>query len=313
MKRGNITKRGKNSWQLKFDAGTIDGKRQQRYATVKGSRQDAQKELTRLLGEADKGMLPTPTQDTVAEYVRHWLDTATGRTPMTMERWRELAAHQINPHLGAVPLQRLMPEAIRAWHAALLGKGLSARTVRHAHQFLRQVLTTAVKDGKLARNVAGVHKPPKVEHSEIEILNSSDIERVQTLLRGHVLETVVSLALATGMRRGELCGLQWGDVNLDAGTLTVRRSIEETKALGIRIKEPKSKSGRRCIALPPAAVAMLREYKVRRLEFHLATGAGKLADDAFVFPDPKSGEGLLKPSKLTNGWRRSSRRMAFRT
>jgi hypothetical protein len=83
MKRGNITKRGKNSWQLKFDVPAIDGKRKQRYSTVRGSYQEAQKELTRLLNEKDEGTLPDPSNATVAEYVRQWLNSTHEQSPKT--------------------------------------------------------------------------------------------------------------------------------------------------------------------------------------------------------------------------------------
>src|SRR5690348_11257450 len=142
MKRrqGNITKRGKNSWQLKFDVPAMDGKRQQRYATARGSYQDAQRELTRLLSAADAGTLPDPSKATVAEYLRSWLDSAHEQSPKTLQRYRELAERQIIPHIGGVKLQRLKPEALCSWHSTLLSKGLSARTVGHAHRLLRLVL-----------------------------------------------------------------------------------------------------------------------------------------------------------------------------
>jgi len=98
--RGNITKRGKNSWQLKFDVGTIDGKRQQRYASVRGTYKDAQKELTKLLNAADKGTLPDPSNATIADYLREWLSGPLGLSPKTLERYRELGERQIIPHLA---------------------------------------------------------------------------------------------------------------------------------------------------------------------------------------------------------------------
>jgi hypothetical protein len=108
--RGNITKRGKNSWQFKFDVAAVDGKRQQRYATVKGTYKDAQKELTRLLGSADEGTLPDPSRSTLAEYLRAWLDGLHGLSPKTLERYRELSERQIIPHLGATKLQRFVAQ-----------------------------------------------------------------------------------------------------------------------------------------------------------------------------------------------------------
>ena len=114
---GTIWKRGKNSWHIRFDTAPIDGKRVRRRVTVRGSYADAKKELTRLLAARDAGMLPSPTAATVGAYLQSWLDTATGRTLKTVERYRELAKQQISPHLGEVPLQKLGPEAVRHWHA----------------------------------------------------------------------------------------------------------------------------------------------------------------------------------------------------
>ena len=234
--RGNITRRGK-SWQIKFDVSAVDGKRQQRYATVKGSRQDAQKELTRLLAAADQGTLPNPSSATLAEYLRAWLNGPLETLAESLERYRELSERQIILHLGATKLQKLRPpEHVQQWHGALLAGGLSARTVGHAHQVLRLMLQCAVKNGTLARNVAAVHPPPKVEEDEIEILSAEQIADVLAeLFEGRSLYPIVSLALATGMRRGELLGLQWDDINLDARTIRVERSLEETNA-GLRLE-----------------------------------------------------------------------------
>jgi integrase len=298
---GNITKRSKNSWQIRFDAAPVaDGKRQRRHVTVRGSYADAKRELTRLLAARDTGMLPSPTAATVGQYLQSWLDTATGRSPKTLERYRELARWQISPHLGDVPLQKLSPEMVRHWHAKLIDK-VSALTTRHAHRLLRQVLATAVKDGTLARNVADVHKPPKVKRSEVEILTFEQIAAVQDALQGHTLYPIVALALGTGMRRGELLAIQWGDIDLDSATLQVKRSLEETSA-GLRLKEPKSDAGWRTVTLSAATVGMLRAHKIEQMQFRLAVGAGALKDDTLVFTDINGQP--LKPHTVSRAWRR---------
>ena len=120
-------------------------------------------------------------------------------------------------------------------------------------------------------------------------------------LEGHTLFPIVSLALATGMRRGELLGLQWGDIDLDRGVLRVERSLEETKA-GLRFKPPKTKRGRRNITLPPDAVAMLRAHKVKQLELRLVLGLGKIEPSTLVLSDVE-GE-PLKPHTVSRAWQR---------
>src|SRR5262249_29451905 len=106
MSRGSIRRRGKASWELKFDLGTdaATGKRKTRYVTVKGRRQDAQKELTRLLGTADVGAFIEPDKITVGEHVRQWIDGA-DIGAKTRERYGELLKNQIDPHIGSIPLQ----------------------------------------------------------------------------------------------------------------------------------------------------------------------------------------------------------------
>ena len=300
--RGNITRRGKSSWQLKFDVGSDSGKRQTRYATVRGTYKDAQRKLTELLGAADDGTLPDPTSATVADYFRAWLGSAREQSPKTLERYGELIDRQIVPHLGAHKLQKLRPEHVQHWHGTLINLGLSPRTIGHAHRLLRLVLKSAMANSTLSRNAAAVHAPPKVEDEEIEILSGDQIADVRSKLQGHTLLPIVELALATGMRRGELLGLQWGDVDLEAGALRVERSVEETKA-GLRLKPPKTKFGRRNIALPPEAIALLRAHKVQQMEIRLALGMGKPEETTLVFSDVEGR--LLKPHTVSRAWRRA--------
>jgi integrase len=297
------------SWELKFDIGAdAKGKRQTRYVSVKGTRADAQKEMTRLLAQADKGTLVEPTKTTVAEYVRAWLDGDTELSPKTIERYRELAEQQIIPHLGTVAIQKLRPAAIQEWHKTILkagGKGgrpLSPRTVGHAHRVLHRALQRAVGTETLARNVASIISPPAVNADEIEILTADEVSLVLQKLEGHDLYLISALGLATGMRRGGLLGLQIGDVDLDGAELKVERSLEET-AEGLRFKPPKTKHGRRTISLPPSAVAALRELRVKQLEMRMALGLGRPADDTLVFSHFDGSP--ISPRKLSRDWLRA--------
>ena len=161
-----------------------------------------------------------------------------------------------------------------------------------------------MKNRTLAHNVAAVHKPPKPEDAEVEILSADQITVVLDLLQGHMLHPIVSLALATGMRRGELLGLQWGDIDLDGATLRVERSVEETRA-GLRLKSPKTKRGRRNISLPPDTVAMLRAHKVKLLQLRLVLGLGNITAETPVFSTVEGA--LISPNSVSRNWRRACR------
>ena len=239
--RGSIRRRGTNSFELRFDLERVNGKRRSRSVAFKGTFKEAQKELSRLLASADAGTLIDPSNMTVGEYLNAWLDSTLTQSPKTLERYRELAARQVAPHLGSIKIQKLMPEHIERWHAALLSEGLSPRTVGHAHRVLGAALRRAVENGTLARNVAAIRKPPAVEQDEIEILAPEQIAAVLDSLQGHSLHPIVSLALATGLRRGELLALQWSDIDLDRGVLRVERSVEETKA-GLTAENPQDET-----------------------------------------------------------------------
>ena len=119
---------------------------------------------------------------------------------------------------------------------------------------------------------------------------------------GHVLHPIASIALATGLRRGELLALQWSDIDLDRGVLRVERSLEETKA-GLRVKPPKTRRGRRNIGLPADAVSMLREHRKRQIELRLALGHG--GQPTLVFSTIEGD--LLSPDNLSRDWRRVCR------
>lgn len=309
---GNITRRGKSSWRLKFEVGERDaltGKRRTRYVTVRGTKKGAHAELIRVLAEVENGTAIDPSKVTVAEYVRVWLDGATHLAPKTLERYRELAEHQIIPHLGGTILQKLRPSQIAAWHTALLrsggrnGRPLAPRTVGHAHRVLHSALARAAKVEVVSRNVAGVLAPPKVEAQEIESLTDVQIGEVLNRLKNHTLYPVVVTALGTGMRRGELCGLQWAAVNLDLASISVERSLEQTDS-GLRLKPPKSRHGRRLIALPASVVEMLRRHRLRQIETRLALGMGRPGREDFVFCQEDGSP--VPPDRLSQQWRRAA-------
>jgi integrase len=307
MGRGSIRRRGKHSWQIRFDDGAdAAGHRNARWATVRGTRQDAQRELTRLLGAADAGTLPQPSKATVAEHMRAWLDGVHGLSRKTAERYRELAELQIIPHLGNTVLQRLKPKHVKDWHNNLLksgaknGKPLSARTVGHAHRVLHRALQLAVETEVLTRNVAGAISPPKVEDEEIEILTDDQITTVIERLAGHSLYEIAVVDLATGLRRGELLALRLSDINLDGATVRVERSLEETGE-GLRFKAPKTDHGKRTISLPPNAVAVLREHRRKLLETRMALGLGKPDGNTLLFGEVDGSP--RRPDQLSWLWR----------
>jgi integrase len=206
-----------------------------------------------------------------------------------------------------VPLQKLKPAQLTDWHATLLkaggqdGRPLATRTVAAAHRVLRLLLARAVTNELLPRNVAAVVKPPKVEDREIAILQADQIAAVLAPLAGHTLEPIAILALGSGARRGEILALRWQDLDLDVATIRIERSLEQTRA-GLRFKAPKTKHGRRTVALPAFAIEAMRSHRRRVLELRIALGLGKPDTEALVFC--RLDGNPMPPNDLSRDWRR---------
>jgi integrase len=296
---GGIDERGPDRWRLRW---RVDGRRFTK--AFHGSIGEARRELRRLIKSADDGQHVAPDKVTVERYLTDWLASDTGISPKTRERYQGLLRLQIAPHLGAVVMQALRPDHVEAWHKALLDGGLSARTVGHAHRLLHTGLERAINYGVVSRNVAHTVKPPRVEATEIEILSPAQIAAVRAGLAGHWLLPIVELALGTGMRRGELCALTWGAVDLGKGVVQVRASLEETAA-GLRVKEPKTRHGRRTVALARITAEALREHYRQQVELRLKLGLGRAAAADYVFPKPGGAEFVpWPPDQLSRDWAR---------
>lgn len=292
--RGNITKRGKASWRLKFDLGRdpVTGERLTEYVTVRGTKKEAERELNRLLTQYEEGSYVLKHDDTVADYARHWLGAIAPAkaAAKTLERYSEIVEKHIVPQIGSVPLQKLDGPRIDEFYAHLRkagradGKGgLAAQTVQHIHRLLSQILSSAVKARKLRQSpMVAVQTTPKVRSEEIQVLDDNELAALLRHLRGRPIYMPVLMAASTGMRRGEVLALRWKDIDLDRATLQVAQVAEETKA-GVTVKEPKTDRSRRTIALPARLVAELRKHKKDLAEHRLKLGLGK-DDKDLAFP-----------------------------
>ena len=305
MSQGSIIRRGKRSWRVKYDLPRDEaGGRRIAYATVKGTRKDAEKVLRAKLSAIDAGTHVDPSKLTVGEFLDDWLTKAAPLTagPRTLERYQEFVRLQIKPHLGDVLLQALRPKHISDWHQTPIDEGrIALVTIAAAHGALRTALERAVKTEVLARNVAKIITPPKTVRVEVTSLTKDQVADVLDKLAGHPLYPIVAVAIGTGARRGEITALTWADVDLDGRAMTIRRSLEQTHAHGIRVKAPKTKAGTRTISLPALTVDALREHRIKTLELRLALGAGALPPDAPVFATIEGA--WPSPAAITDQWR----------
>jgi integrase len=308
--KGHIRPRGPGAWELKFDVCSDTGERKTRYVTFHGGKREAQRKLTELLDQVNKGSFIDPSKLSLGEFLDRWESwAATQVSAKTLERYKELLAHHVRPHLGARAIQKLRTVDFAELYGKLQqpkpeGAGLAPRTVGHVHRLLHRVLGHAVKWSLTGGNPVTAAEPPRVQRSEIEILAPGEIRAVLEALRGRPLYTVAVIGLATGMRRGEIAALRWDDIDLDGGKLRVERSLEQTNA-GLAFKAPKTKAGRRVVSIPASIVAELREHWRRQQEQRLALGMGKAGPDDLVFARPDASP--WPPDSLTADWARTVR------
>lgn len=301
MSQGHIRQQGCGSWEIKFDLGRdpVTGRRVTKYVTYRGTKRQAQAELTRLLSQRNEGTYVEPTKMTVAQYLRHWLEADIDRrvAARTAARYREIVENNIIPRLGHVPLRRLTAVHIEGFEAELQRegwvkarakprikegeeapreekRGLSAQTVLHVHRTLSQALSHAVRVGVLFRNPAQQVRPPRPPNREIKILTKAEIGLVLDAARNSLLYVPVLVAVTTGVRRGELLGLRWSDIDLNAGTLTVNQSLERIRGK-VAFKPPKTTTSRRTITLPATTIEALRQHYTAQLEERLKLGLGR--------------------------------------
>jgi integrase len=303
--KGHIRERSPGHWAIVIDVRDPQtGKRRRRWHSFKGTKREAQVECARLVSEAQGGASVDPSRESVAGFIdrflRDWV--VVNVSARTAERYRQLLDH-VRRHVGERPLQRLRPDEIAGFYAALSRSGMAPRTISQVHSVLFQALGQAKVWKVIRDNAAESVKPPPVPDKELPILQPDHAREMLDALRGKPLYLLASLALATGLRRNELLGLQWSDVNLDAGRLRVERALEETRAYGIRIKGPKTKHGRRTVALPAHIVTELRQHWREQQERRLAVGMGKAPADSPVLADF---EGRLQsPNSITKAWPRA--------
>ncbi len=270
MPRGHIRQRSskyKDSWTVYLYLGVDPDSGKKRYKTevIRGTKRDAQKRLTELLGQLDTGTYVEPSRETVESFLRQWLrDYAeTHVRQRTLEGYRGNLDRYIIPALGSIALEKLAARHIQSFESDCLRRGLSAQTVLHCHRIIFQVLRWGVKMGALSRNVAEAVEPPRPQRRESQTLDWEGVRKFLEVVQSSSYYPLFLMALLTGLRRSELLALRWQDVDMEMGTLSVNRSLVKLRTGELIMAPPKS--GRpRVIHLPLGAVACLKRVRERR-------------------------------------------------
>jgi integrase len=299
--------RCEHSWSVVIDRGRANGRRKQSWLSGFSTKRDAEKALTEALGRLDKGSYVAPSKETLEEFlVGEWLPAIRSTVRgSTFDSYRRVIEGRVLPTIGGIRLQALSAADLNRLYADLLesgkrnggGGGLSPRSVRYVHVIVRRALRDALRWDRITRNVADAADPPKSRTPEMRVWSVEELRSFLRHVEGDDLYPLYVLGAASGMRRGELLGLRWRDVDLDEARVTVRRSAT-TIGGRIVVTEPKSGKGR-SIDLDPETVRILRTHR---------SGQKVVALDGLVFS--RKGE-PIHPDQWTREFRRHVRKASL--
>ncbi|MCH8993430.1 MAG: site-specific integrase [Chloroflexi bacterium] len=299
--RGTVARKGKR-WYAVVDEGRDEqGRRRQRWHSGYRTKREAEAALAEIIATMGSGAYVKPVRQTVGLFLREWLDgRRTQIRPSTWHGYRKNIEAHVIPHIGGLALQQLTPQRLNTLYSSLPrrdGRGaLSGRSIAHVHRLLHVALGDAVRWRLLPNNPADHADPPRPQPTEMSVWTPAELRAFLEHVRQDRLYAAWLLAGSTGLRRGELLGARWKD--LDVGRLAVVQTLLDV-GNQIRYSTPKTVKGRRLISLDPATVAALREHRKGQIEERLALGAWPDHDLMFTREDGEP----IHPAWLTRAFR----------
>jgi integrase len=301
--RGTVTKRlnraGRARWAYVFDLGKDEsGKRRQQTRSGFLTRREAEDALAKAIAENSDRPAEGKPMPTFAEFLERYFNEGNPRewSPKTAERSRELGKYATRL-FGEAPLDQLTQESLKLYMNRLLdhggrvtkqhplGKPLAPKTVQHIAFLIQGCLELAVDWDYLGRNPMRKIKKPRVPRRRPKVVDRAGFDTLLRKAAGTSVYPVIVLAMATGMRRGELLALRWTDLDWDRGTIEVCKSLEETRA-GLRVKLPKSGEPRKHpLPLPAKVLDVLRDHR-REQDHHRELYGSDYASLNLIFARP---------------------------
>jgi len=289
---GHVEPRGKDSYRLTVQCGTKEGKqiRKRRTVHVTGRtetqrRKEAEKLLAEFITEIERGLDIGGKKVTFSKFVERWLKdyAETNLAPMTLSRYKDLLNNLILPSIGHIKIDQLRPVHIIEFENMLRENGIrrdgkpggfSEKTILQHHRIISSILNDAVQWQVIYSNPAVRVKPPKVPKKQAACYDEDQMLTLLDALERAPLKyrAIVDLALATGLRRGEIMGLDWKDINLDLCTLEVRQASQYLPEKGTFIKDPKNETSKRLISVPANTIALLKKWKAEQSKKRLKAG-----------------------------------------
>lgn len=271
--RKRTTKKGV-AWQIILEKGVDStGKRIREYITVEGTKKEAERIMHEKINEYNKGIYIEPSKITVEQHLMQWVETycKPNLSPCTVRGYLVNIKKHTLPYIGAVQLQKLIPLQIQRMFEQLQEKNLSPRTIKYIHSTLREALHHAFKMQLIPRNPADFVSLPKQIKYRAKAYEENEVVKMLEAATNTDMEAPLNLAVGLGLRRGELLGLRWCDIDFEKNQISIVQNLVFVDGEYI-FRQPKSESGNRTIEVPSSIVSVLKKHKKRQLEYKLLFG-----------------------------------------
>lgn len=290
---GSIFHAPNGRWRIQI---TIDGRRISHYTDTQ---REAAEWARKMTDQVDRGLTFDATQKDLATFIREWLAIKeTKLRILTMESYSRIARLYIVPYLGSVLLKDVNAARIQALYGLLQDKQVGPRSIELVHIILHGCLQHARKLGLVSQNWVELVEAPRREKHEMHVWDEGQVSSFLAIYPDH---TLYRLAFATGMRRAELIGLQFLDIDWLSETIRVRRQVIEPQGGGFLFRDPKSERGRRSIRLGPGLIEALRLQFNQVIPQARAVAAERWQEYDLIFPTrigtPRSGYEVSKEFK----------------
>ena len=242
-----------------------------------------------MLYEQKRGMLATGPKQTVKDYMEYWLEIHRASLKLsTYVLYRRHLNNHILPGLGQYQLQSLKVDQLQAFYSKKQQERLSPKTLRLLHTILSTAFKDAVRWKRLSVNVCEHVKLPRVSRRDIKPLDQDQARCLLAVAKGGPLESLLTLALVTGMRLGEILALHWSDISSEEKTLQVLHTVDYIQGYGYVESEPKTENSRRTLALPQIALDTLKQHRTAQLAIRLQAGTA-WQEQGLVFTNEHGG------------------------
>lgn len=282
---GNVRQRPNGRWEGRVSYIDPVTDRRKSVSVYGATAAECRKELKRVRGRIEDGKPAKDAPDTVASWLERWRESslaASDRKATTKSLYGSLSRKHLEAtDIGAKRLDRLKPSDVESLIVELRGNKLADSTVRQVYTVLRQALDVAVRDGLLARNPVAKVKRPGVARTEARYLPAADVVRLLEAAKGLRYYVAIVVMAATGLRRGEVAGLLWSDLDLDKGELMVRHTLSRIDG-ELVLTEPKTDRSRRRVPLHAGVVTALKAWRTQQLQERLVAG-DQWTDSGVVF------------------------------